>query len=187
MHSRAKRATIADRRARLVQYRLDGRKYDEIYEELGYVSPQAASKDFTRALEENLARQHTSIEVYREIEVLRLNGELERLTRLYERVEKILDEQHITISQGGRVVLHDGETVPDWGPVFAAVDRLVRIDDSRRRNAERRAKLLGLDAPQQVEVLTIDAIDAQIATLQRQLAATDAEVAEAGGTEGAPS
>ena len=184
--SRAEGAAIAARRAKLVQYRLEGRPYDEIYAELGYGSASTARKDFNRALEENIAAQHTSVEVYREVEILRLDGELERLTRLYERVEAILDRHHITISQG-RVVLHDGETVEDFGPIFAAVDRLVRIDDARRRNAERRAKLLGLDKPQQIEVLTIDDIDAQIAQLTEQLAAADHEASEAGGTETPPS
>jgi hypothetical protein len=40
-----------------------------------------------------------------------------------------------------------------------AVDRAVRI-------LERRARLLGLDAPQQSEVLTIDRIDAEIERLR---------------------
>lgn len=184
-HSRAKRATVAARRAQLVQYRLEGRKYEEIYKELGYKNRYAASKDFTRALEENIAQQHASVEVYREVEVLRLDEELARLTKLYERVEKILDKQHITVSNG-HVIVHDGETVPDFGPVLAAVDRLVRIDDARRRNAERRAKLLGLDAPAEVKVLTIDAIDAQIAELTDKLAAADAEAAEAESAENSP-
>lgn len=183
--SRAMRATVASRRALLVQARIAGRPYDEIYAELGYNSPHTARKDFSRAVEESIAAQHTSVEVYREIEILRLDGELERLTRLYERVEKILDRQHITISQG-RVILHEGETVPDFGPVLAAVDKLVKIEDARRRVAERRAKLLGLDAPAKMEVLTIDAIDAQVIKLREQLAAADREADETAGTEGAP-
>lgn len=166
--TRARRAELADRRTRLVQYRIDGRTYEEIYEELGYASANAASKDFSRVLEMNIAEQHASLDVYRETELLRLDGELERLTALYERVEAILDEQHITISNG-RVIIHGGETIPDWGPVLAAADRLIRIDEGRRKNSERRCKLLGLDAPQQVEVLTIDAINAEIARLSNSL------------------
>ncbi len=46
--------------------------------------------------------------------------------------------------------------------VLPAVDRAVRI-------LERRARLLGLDAPQQNEVLTIDRIDNEIERLRREL------------------
>ena len=183
--SRAKRATIADRRARLVQFRLEGRRYDDIYEELGYSSPSAASKDFNRALEQNIAEQRASMEVYRELEILRLDAELQRLDRLYTKVEKILDKFHVTV-QFGKVIELDGQPLEDDSPVLAAADRLVRIDDARRRNAERRAKLLGLDKPQQIEVLTIDAIDAQIAELTDKLAAADAEAAEVEAAEGTP-
>ncbi|MGW2936063.1 hypothetical protein ACWDA7_30395 [Streptomyces sp. NPDC001156] len=49
-----------------------------------------------------------------------------------------------------------------------------------------RAKIEGTDAPQKVEVLTIDAIDAQIAALREQLAAADGAAGEAGGVEAAP-
>lgn len=42
---------------------------------------------------------------------------------------------------------------------------------SMRGWSERKAKLLGLDAPAQVEITTIDALDAQIAALEVQLAA----------------
>lgn len=181
---RAVRATVADRRAKLIQYRLAGRRYDDVYQELGYASARAASRDFSRALEANIAEQRTSIEVYRETEILRLDAELERLDRLYAKVEKILDKFHVTV-QFGKVIELDGEPIEDDVPVLAAVDRLVKIEDARRRNAERRAKLLGLDAAQRVsmEVLTIDDIDAQVRLLTEQLAADDAEAAEAGGAQ----
>lgn len=182
--SRAEAAAVSARRAKLIQYRLNGRSYDEIYAELGYASRTAASKDFSRALEQNIADERTSMEVYRETEILRLDGELERLTRLYAKVERILDKFHVTV-QFGKVVTHDGEPLEDDGPVLAAVDRLVRIEDARRRNGERRAKLLGLDAAQKVE-MTIDDIDAKIHALTEELAAFDGEAAEAPGTEAPP-
>ncbi|WP_093803877.1 hypothetical protein [Streptomyces sp. Wb2n-11] len=40
----------------------------------------------------------------------------------------------------------------DDAPVLQAIDRLVKIDDARRRNGERRAKLNGLDMPVKTEV-----------------------------------
>lgn len=179
---KARQAAVAIRRNQLIQYRLEGRPYADIYEELGYSSRCAASKDFSRALEENLAEQHASMEVHRHAEILRLDAELARLSRLYARVEAILDRHHVTVSNG-RVVLLDGETIEDDVPVLHAVDRLVRIEEARRKNGERRAKLLGLEAPQRVEVLTLDAIDAQIRDLNEQLAATDGEAPETAGAE----
>lgn len=163
-HSRAERAAVAARRAKLVQYRLDGRQYDEFWEELGYSSRYAATKDFARALEENIAAQHEGVEIWREIEIQRLDAEVARLTRLYGRVEKLLDRERVVI-QFGKVVYLDGSTIPDDAPFLQVVDRLMRIDEQRRRNSERRAKLLGLDAPQRTEVVTIDAINAEIQRL----------------------
>lgn len=175
---RARKAELAERRTRLIQYRIDGRSYEEIYQELGYSSPNAASKDFCRVLEMNIAEQHATMEVHREAEILRLDGELARLATLYTRVEAILHEHHVVVSNG-RVVQLDDAPIPDDGPVLQAVDRLLRIEEARRRNGERRAKLLGLEAPQRMEVLTIDAIDAQISALTDQLAAADSQAGEA--------
>jgi len=180
---RAVKAATADRRARLIQMRIDGKSFDECARTLGYSSRDHATKDFTRALEANLAEQSTSMEVWRELEVLRLDKELERLDALYEQVEAVLARQHVTVSVG-RVVELNGEPIPDEGPFLQAVDRLLRIEDARRRNAERRAKLLGLDSAQKVEVLTIDAIDAQVAELNEQLAALDREDQAAEAVEG---
>ena len=181
--TRAQRAVLADRRAKLVQYRIEGRRYIDVYEELGYSSPNDASRDFNRILETNIAEQRTSLEVYREIEVLRLDGELERLNTLYAKVEAILEREHVTVSVG-RVVELNGEPIPDEGPFLQAVDRLLRIDDARRKNAERRSKLLGLDSAQRVEVLTIDAIDQQLGFLVDELAALDGQAGEAAAAEG---
>lgn len=63
-----------------------------------------------------------------------------------------------------------------------ALDRTVsprtRVEawNSVRSWAERKAKLLGLDAPTQVQVTTIDALDAQIAALEVDLGMHDKTV-----------
>lgn len=183
--SKAQQAATAERRIKLIKMKLDGALFEEIWEELGYSSIGAATKDFSRALEIRIAEQRTSIEVHREMEVLRLDAELERLTRLYAKVERLLDKQHVSISNGRVVLLHD-EPIEDDGPVLHVVDRLIRIDESRRKVGERRAKLLGLDAPQRMEVLTIDDIDAQIRELNKQLAASDSETGPLAGAEAPP-
>jgi hypothetical protein len=171
-----------ERRIKLIQYRNEGRPYHEFYKELGYGSVSAASKDFHRILEEQLVQQSAGIEVFRQQEVLRLDEELARLARLYERVEQLLERQNLKVSDG-RVITHEGEPLPDDSPFLAAVDRLLKIDDNRRRVAERRAKLMGLDAAQRVEVLTVDALTAEAERLNQQLAALDREAA---GAEGDP-
>lgn len=75
-------------------------------------------------------------------EVRRL--ELERLDELYTRALDILDTHHVTVSNG-QIVRLDGKPLPDDGPALQAIDRLLKIQ-------ERRARLLGLDAPSRVSV-----------------------------------
>lgn len=172
--SRAKRADTAERRAKLIKERLKGRLFEDIWEELGYSSRSHATKDFSRAFEERIAEQRTSVEVYREVELTRLD----QLT--LEAIE-ILKTRHYAITPSGRVGTHPetGEVLVDDMPTLAAIDRLLKIQD-------RRAKLLGLDKPQRMEVLTIDAIDAKIAELSDELAALEDETGAPAGTEAPP-
>jgi hypothetical protein len=170
--SRATIAAVAARRAKLVAYRQRRRPYEEIYEELGYSSPSAARKDFTRALEESIAAQHQSVEVYRE-------EQLNELDHLAGEAHKVLREQHYVVSASGRVAVDPVTEEPliDYAPKLAAIDRLVKILD-------RVAKLRGLDQIK-VQVLTIDAIDAEIQRLHGELAALGDEAGEAAGAEAA--
>jgi hypothetical protein len=70
--------------------------------------------------------------------------------------------QDVTVSHG-RVIKDDfDEPILDDGPTLSAIDRILKIQ-------ERRAKFLGLDAPQRHEVVSVDAIDAAIADLNAQL------------------
>jgi len=80
-------------------------------------------------------------------ELRRLDEELVRLDDLYAKVMEVLEREHVTVSQGRVVTMDDGATVPDDDWILKAVDRLVRIDESRRRNGESRRRLLGLDQP----------------------------------------
>jgi hypothetical protein len=70
--------------------------------------------------------------------------ELERLDRLHRAAMKVLERHHVTVSNG-KVVEVDGQPLLDDGPVLSAIDRLVRISESRR-------KLLGLDQPAKMNV-----------------------------------
>src|SRR5690606_2199134 len=61
--------------------------------------------------------------------------------------------RHILVNNG-RVILDPDTEQPmeDDAIVLQAIDRLVKIEDARRRNAERRAKLNGYDMPLQTEI-----------------------------------
>ena len=174
MPSRAEKLLIAQRRAKLVEYRRRKVPYSQIYEELGYSSPTAATRDFHRALEESIAGLHTAVEVYRE-------EQLQELDYLAEEAHRVLRAKHYVVTQSGRLVEDPdtGDPLIDDGPALAAIDRLVKILD-------RIAKLRGLDAPQRLEVMTIDAIEAAIADLNSQLAATDLEAEAPAGAESPP-
>lgn len=170
--SRAQRVTIADRRAKLVAYRRQRIPFEDIFAELGYKSSADARKDFHRALEQSIAAQHASVEVYREEQLMELD-------HLAEEAHKVLAATHYILTPGGKVAVDPDTEQPllDHGPKLAAIDRLVKILD-------RIAKLRGTDAPTRVEVLTIDAIEAAIADLNAQLAAADAEAGTLAAAEG---
>lgn len=174
-HSRAALAAVAARRSKLVEYRRRKVPYAAFYEELGYTSVDVARRDFARALEESIAAQHASVEVYREEQLVELDY-------LAEEAHKILRARHYVVTQAGKIVddPDTGQPMLDDGPVLAAIDRLVKILD-------RVAKLRGLDAPQKLEVMTIDAIEAAITDLNAQLAfaAAESETEALAGAEGA--
>ncbi|MEW2187777.1 hypothetical protein AB0900_31300 [Streptomyces cellulosae] len=152
--SKLKLDEVAVRRTELLKLRREGVRYDdERVAALGYSSPDSARKDLKRALEAHQAAEAAEVAVYRQLENERLDEELDRLTKLEKKVHKVLENRHILVNNG-RVII-DPETeqpMDDDAIVLAAVDRLVKIEDARRRNAERRAKLNGLDAPLQTEI-----------------------------------
>lgn len=77
--------------------------------------------------------------------------QLDRLNEMRMAALAVLEREHVHISEGRVVRDKDPETgevlgaIVDDGPVLAAIDRLVKIED-------RMAKLLGLDAPVQQEI-----------------------------------
>jgi hypothetical protein len=180
--SPAQRTKVAERRRKAVDMRIAGKPWQEIADALGYDSRSSASKDVQRAMQQAIVELQPPLEELRQLELERLDAELDRLNDLYAQVEAILRREHVTI-QHGHVVLLNEQPILDFAPVLAAADRLLRIEDARRKNGERRAKLLGLDQAQRVEVLTIDAIDQQLRQLNAELAALDSEDRAAAGAE----
>lgn len=174
--NRGGRAAHAARRAKLVEYRRRKIPYTQIYEELGYANANAASKDFYRILEENLAEVRIGVEVYRE-------EQLAELEHLAEEAHAVMNDRHYVITPGGKLVEdpETGQPLRDPGPKLAAMDRLVKIGD-------RVAKLRGLEAATRIEgVFSVDALDRALIEAREQLAALDSEDPEDGGAESSPS
>ncbi|KPC73449.1 hypothetical protein ADL27_51970 [Streptomyces sp. NRRL F-6602] len=157
--SRLKQDEVAVRRTALLALRRQGVRYDDERvtgpppSGLGYKSPDIARKDVHRALEAHRDAEAAEVSIYRQLENERLDDELGRLAVLEDKVRKVLGNRHILVNNG-RVILDPDTEQPleDDAIILQAIDRLVKIEDARRRNAERRAKLNGYDMPLQAEI-----------------------------------
>lgn len=137
----AKRAEVALRRTEAIKMRNGGATWEEVAETLGYASRGAAQTDVTRALKAYVDMQGLAAEELRA-------RELSDLDAIRDRVLDVMNRRHVIV-QNGKIVRdwvdgEPGEPLEDSGPVLAAADRLLKI-------SERRARLLGLDAPVKVE------------------------------------
>lgn len=113
----------AELRARSMSYR-------DIALKLGYAGESGAHKAVQRALAAAPAEGAAELRAI----------EAERLDALARRLWAVLDTKYPLTAPDRVFVDKDGESVPDPRPIIAAVDRLLRISEQRRR-------LLGLDAP----------------------------------------
>ncbi|TDC47651.1 hypothetical protein E1281_25970 [Actinomadura sp. KC345] len=123
----------AERDAEAARLRGRGLSYRKIAAELemDVSSAHAAVQRALRAIVEEPAEDARALE-------------LERLDTALAAVMRVLEADHVVI-QHGKVVELNGQPVPDDAPVLQAVDRIVKISESRR-------KLLGLDAAQKLDV-----------------------------------
>jgi len=141
----------AQQDAEAARLRSAGVTYRGIAEALGICDASAARKSVERAL---LATVAEPSEELRRLEILKLD-------QMSVVAWEILEDQHVRVS-AGRVMYAGGVPVEDTRPVLAAIDRLLKI-------SERRAKLMGLDAPVQISAITMDALDAGILELEAEL------------------
>ncbi|MGP3737923.1 hypothetical protein ACTWJ9_33610 (plasmid) [Streptomyces sp. GDS52] len=156
--SKLKLDEVTVRRTHLLKLRRQGVRYDDPrVEALGYSSPDSARRDLSRALQAHRDAEAAEVSIYRQQENERLDDELSRLQKLEAAAHVVLNNRHIMVNNG-RVILHPDTNQPmeDDAPVLQAIDRLVKIEDARRRNSERRAKLNGLDMPVKTEVTGAD-------------------------------
>jgi hypothetical protein len=144
--------TARQREARMLELRRDGRSYTEIGEAFG-ISRQVATRIIQRGMD-RIVREPAEL-----VKVM----DLERLDQLQVEALAVLRRRHVAVSGGKIVRGDDGQPLVDDGPVLAAIGKLLDIQ-------ARRARLLGLDAPNKHEVLTLDAIDAEIRRLEEQVA-----------------
>lgn len=124
----------AARDAEACRLRSHGLDYQEIADRLHYASKSSAYEAVQRALKATVQEPADEL---RQIELLRLD-------ELARRARTVLEATHYVVDKGA-VVIWNGEPLVDDGPVLAAVDRLLKVQ-------ERRAKLLGLDSPQRVSI-----------------------------------
>ncbi len=130
-----------DRSQLALSMRIDYASWAEIAQRCGYTSERTAFLA-VRAL-----MQKRQAELDEAVDHVRIR-ELERLERMAAAAQKVLDTPHYLVS-AGKVVHKEDERgnlveLMDDGPVLAAIDRLVKVSDARR-------KLLGIDAPEKVQ------------------------------------
>lgn len=138
----------AQRDAEACDLRAKGWSYQRIADHLG-LAKRTTYEAVQRALKEIVKEP---AEAVLQFELDRLDAELERLEELETAARAVLERHHVTVANNGTIVHHAGEPLLDDGPVLQAIDRLLKIEEQRRRNGESRRKLLGLDAPSRVSV-----------------------------------
>lgn len=129
----AKSPEVQERIAMALAMRTRGASYREIGSALG-MSTGNTYKMIQKALTEIIAEPAENLRKL----------ELEKLDRLERIASDILGEQYEHVAANGKLA-----GVLDPRPRLMAIDRLLKVGESRR-------KLLGLDAPTQVEVTGVD-------------------------------
>lgn len=124
----------AQRDADAARMRSRGHTYQEIADQLGFSNKGTAYAAVHRAIAEVVAEPAADAVAF----------ELERLDQLHQAALKVLESHHVIVNNG-KVIELNGRPLPDDGPVLAAIDRLLRISESRR-------KLLGLDQPTKQQI-----------------------------------
>lgn len=117
----------------MVQLRARSVSYREIAERYG-ITTSTAYEAVQRTIKEG-AREATE-----EIRAI----ELEKLEHMERAALGVLEAMHLTVSHG-KVVTYQGKPLKDPGPALGAIDRLLKVQ-------QRRAALLGLDLPKQVQI-----------------------------------
>lgn len=156
----------AERDARACEMKSRGASYQQISDSLGY----GGRRNAYRAVQSALAEiPMESAEELRRIQ-------LQQLDQLTVEALAVLEAGQPLVTQAGRIVVNDdGEPLPDLPARLQAISLLLRVHD-------RRARLMGLDAPVKAEVITLDYLNARLAELTAELAAEDEAAASSQGS-----
>lgn len=185
-YRRKNTATTAERAAIVFDLKLAGHSFRAIEAITaapngptdGVRIPWSTARDLVR--EEAGRRVDPRVDEYRALELARLDAALERLHHMEESVQQVMARKHITVNNGRviRILNNDSgeeEPVEDDTFVLQAVDRLNRIEESRRKTSESIRRLLGLDAPTKVEAQVTEVTQQDI-ELQEMLRDAKAKV-----------
>lgn len=140
------RAMVAQRRAKAIELKNRGLSWQQVAEQMtpeyndteGVPSAAFACVDVTRALKQASKELNMGLEEYREAARMRLDG-------LRRQVFAVLARPHYVLHAGQIARDEDGNPIRDDGPILAAVDRLLRIE-------ERQAKIDGTDASEKLTI-----------------------------------
>lgn len=143
------------RNAEILALKTRGRTNVEIAEMFG-IGKHRVGQIITAEIRRSLTEEDR--EQVRQIELAKLD-ELER------EAWRILEANYYAYTPKGLIKGPEGRYLEDSAPVLAAMDRILKIQ-------ERRAKMLGIDAPTRVQI-TGDLIEQEIARLERALAHND--------------
>ena len=161
------------------ELRAKGHSYEKIAAELGFASRGHAHDAVTRALRDT---PYEGAEEDKLIDLLRID-------RLIEHAWTVMQREHITVSNGrivgkrigwergddGEMLFdNDGAPIPVYEDLTDDAPGMMAVREIRAL-IERRAKMIGYDAPakSRVEVITADMIESQIAELESSLAIND--------------
>jgi hypothetical protein len=143
----------AKRDAEAARLRSLGLSFRQIAEQLKFSDASCAHRAYRRGL------AAVPVEAGQELRAT----SLARLDIATQKVFEVLLRRHM-LAQNGRVAVDPATRQPlvDDGPLLAAVDRLVKLE-------ERRSKLLGLDSPAKVDMTVSDEMDRRIAALMAEM------------------
>jgi hypothetical protein len=185
-YARASRAERAERAAIVFDLTLQGltaRQIDELTQDPH--GPTGGHRISTTTVKEMIhqeaaRRVDPKVDEWRAVQVVRLEAALSRLDGLEAAAIKVLEREHITVNNG-RIITLDGSPLPDDGPVLAAIDRLIKVEDARVRNGEALRRILGLDMPAKVDHTVTETTQQDIAVqeLVAEMRAKNANTATA--------
>jgi hypothetical protein len=159
---------VAQRRARAIELKNRGMSWQQVAEAMaanypeyrdseGNPSAAVACVDVSRALKQANKELSMGLEEYREAARMRLDG-------LRRQVFAVLARPHYVLHAGQVVKDDDGNPMRDDGPILAAVDRLLRIE-------ERQAKIDGTDASEKLTIALDRRVDEETAVVVESILA----------------